>query len=855
MQIQRFNVAPNIPEKIAHLKDLAMNLWFCWNWEAVRLFIRLDHRLWEQCYQNPVELLGSLPQETLDDAARDESFVSELERVYEHFSEYMARHVWFDRSHGDEKGFLTAYFSAEYGIDEGLPIYSGGLGILSGDHLKSASDLGVPLVGVGLLYQKGYFRQRLNLDGWQQEQYPVNDWYNMPVTVERKEDGSPVKVSIDITGTPVTLQVWRVQVGRTPLYLLDTNIPENAPPYRDITDELYGGDRQTRIQQELVLGVGGIRALRALGLKPSVYHVNEGHSAFLTLERIRVLVQEKGLSFEEAREVIKASTVFTTHTPVPAGNEVFNLDMVKRYLEGAPEALGLSWEEFAALGQNGRDTLDKEGRQTAFSMSALALRLSSFSNGVAKLHGKTSRSMWKDLWPDLLEDETPITSVTNGIHNRSWISHDLGDLLERYLGPKFMDNPEDRDIWENVDEIPDGEIWRTHQSRRERLVFFIRKRLREQLKRQGAGSVAVKMAEEVLSPDCLTVGFARRFASYKRANLILKDTERLKSFLCDNDRPMQLIFAGKAHPADTEGKELIKSIVHFGRRPDLRNRVVFIEDYDINVARYLLQGVDVWLNTPVRPMEASGTSGMKAAANCVLNLSVLDGWWDEGYHQSAGWSLGGGQDIEDESERDRVESEALYNILQHEVLPLFYDRDRTGIPREWVRMMKSCLKKLAWTFSSNRMVREYTERAYLGAHKAAGTLAANDFAKTRELAAWREHIAEHWPHLRLSSEKVSQIDNVKVHDHIPIKVKAGLGELAVSDVQLQVVYGLIDRHGQIAEPKVLAMQPGVKEDGQVEYSAEIVCTQSGRYGFAVRAVPKPDGYSLFHAPHLVTWAL
>lgn len=853
MKIRKFNVVPNIPAKIAHLTDLAMNLWFCWNWEAVRLFIRLDHRLWETCYQNPVEMLGKIEQEKFEEAAEDESFVAELEHVYERFSEYMKRQTWYDRSHGDEKGFLTAYFSAEYGIDEGLPIYSGGLGILSGDHLKSSSDLGVPLVGIGLLYQKGYFRQRLNLDGWQQEQYPVNDWYNMPVTVERNEDGTPVKFTMDMQGTPIQLQVWRVQVGRTPLYLLDTNIPENDAPYRDITDQLYGGNRETRMQQELVLGIGGFKALQALGIEPTVYHINEGHSAFLTLERIRSLVQDEGLSFDEAREVVKASTVFTTHTPVPAGNEIFDLNMVRKYLEGLAGEMGISWEEFAALGVNGHDTSDKEGRQTAFAMPALALRLSSFSNGVSKLHGAVSREMWNSLWPDLLEDEVPITSVTNGIHNRSWISHDLGEVLDRYLGPKFTDNPDDKDIWDNVDEIPDGEIWRTRAVRRERLVRFIRKRLSERLARQGAGSAAMKMAEEVLSPDVLTIGFARRFATYKRANLILKDPERLKRILMDPDKPVQIIFAGKAHPADSQGKELIKSLVHFAHRSDLRNRVVFVEDYDINVARYLLQGVDVWLNTPVRPMEASGTSGMKAASNCALNLSVLDGWWAEGYEPNVGWSLGGGEHFDDETERDRVESEALYNILEHEVVPLFYDRDRTGIPRDWVAMMKSCLKNLAWAFSSTRMVREYGERAYVPSHRATVALTAKNFAGARETAARRTRVAQHWAKLKFSTEGTPPPKTVRVDDHIAIEVEADLGGLEKDDVEFQVVYGQTDRHGEITKPSSLPMQPRDEKDGRVTYSAEIICAESGRYGFAVRAVPKPNPHFQLFDPSLLTW--
>ncbi|MHC4711685.1 MAG: alpha-glucan family phosphorylase [Planctomycetota bacterium] len=850
MKIRKFHVAPRIPERIAHLKDLAMNLWFCWNWEAVRLFIRLDHRLWEECYQNPVEMLGKLPQSTFEEAAADDSFVAELERVYEHFREYMKRQAWFQRTHGDVKGSLTAYFSAEYGIDEGLPIYSGGLGILSGDHLKSSSDLGFPLVGMGLLYQKGYFRQRLNLDGWQQEDYPINDWYNMPVTVECNAEGSPLEVSVEIAGTNVRIQIWRVQVGRTPLYLLDTNMSFNQVPYRDITDQLYAADREMRLMQEIVLGIAGVRALEALGLKPTVYHANEGHSAFMALERIRRLVQEEGLSFTEAREVVRASTVFTTHTPVPAGNEVFDLALVEKHLKPMSKQMGISWEQFAAMGDNGED---KEGKQTTFSMPALALRLSAFANGVSELHGRVSRGMWHGLWPDLLEDEVPIASVTNGVHNRSWISHDLGEMLDRYLGPKFMDNPEDRHIWENVEEIPDGEVWRVHEARRERLVFFVRKRLRQQLRRQGAGSIAVKMAEEVLRGDVLTVGFARRFATYKRANLLLRDADRLKRILTNTERPVQLLFAGKAHPADNEGKELIKSIVHFTRKGDLRNRVVFIEDYDINVARYLVQGVDVWLNTPVRPLEASGTSGMKAATNCVLNLSVLDGWWAEGCYPRVGWSIGSGEEYADAAERDRIESEALYTILEREVVPTFYERDRTGIPREWVRMMKACLKSLAWAFSSNRMVREYAERAYLPAHKSGVSLVSDSFAGARELASWRARVAEGWPNVRFSIESAMPKETVTVGDKIPVSVLASLGDLSPDDVQVEVVYGVTDTRGNIQAPHSIQMQQTGHDDGWHNFAAEIVCDRSGRYGFAVRVVTRNDGVSPIFASDLVRW--
>jgi len=848
MRVRQFDVQPNIPERLAHLQNLAMNLWFCWNWEAVRLFIRLDAKLWESCYQNPVLMLGRLPQEVFEEAAQDESFIANLEKVYAEFFSYLTRRGWFERAHPDKADFQAAYFSCEYGIDEGLPIYSGGLGILSGDHLKSASDLGLPLVGVGLLYQKGYFQQQLNLDGWQQENYPGNDWYNMPVALEHKPDGSQVSVTVPIAGESVVARVWRVQVGRTPLYLLDTNIPENSPRQREITGQLYGGDRDMRIRQEVLLGIGGVKALAALGLKPTVYHINEGHSAFMCVERVRELVKDRGLTWAEAREFVWATTVFTTHTPVPAGNEVFDLALVKKYLAPAVAEIGITWDEFAALGGESRP-----GTAASFSMPALALRLSAFTNGVSKLHGRVSRKMWHDLWPDLLEDEVPIKSVTNGVHTRSWISHDMVDLLDRYLGPRFMENPEDQRTWDNVDDIPDTELWRVHELRRERMVFFVRKRLRAQLMRQGAGSAAVELSDEVLDPAVLTLGFARRFAAYKRGGLLLTDPERFVKILTDPERPVQIVFAGKAHPQDNEGKELIKAIIHFARQTGVRNRVVFIEDYDINVARYLVQGCDVWVNTPVRPQEASGTSGMKASANGLLNLSVLDGWWGEGFTAEAGWMLGERTDYADPAERDRVDSEALYNILEREVAPIFYERDRTGVPRRWIKMMKTSLKRLGGVFNTHRMVREYTERAYLPAHAAFGQLSADSMAKAREIAKWRAKVRAGWAGVSLEAMPVRQDAEVRVGDKVNVRVRARLGALAPEDVLVQAIYGSVDHQGNIVNPSSVPMRVAEGADGAVTFEGDISCTQSGQFGFAVRAVPFHKDLIHPFTPPLVTW--
>ena len=602
-----------------------MNLWFSWNWEAVQLFIRMNPDLWEKSYQNPVLMLGSLSQEELEEAARDESFVANVNRVHRNLVDYLKAPGWFREVHGEEKEFQVAYFSCEFGIDEGLPIYSGGLGVLSGDTLKSASDLGLPLVGVGLLYQTGYFRQVLSLDGWQQELYPDNDWYNMPVTIERDGQGKSLRIEVDMAGEKVRARIWRVQIGRVPLYLLDTNVKENAPRGREITGTLYGGDREMRIRQEILLGIGGVRALRALRIAPTVYHMNEGHSAFLALERIRAHMEEHGISYAEAREQVFASNVFTTHTPVPAGNEQFSTELVRQYLHKMAEKVGLPWQEFLALGQQ------VSSKSPDFGLTVFALRSAAHANGVSRLHAETSRRMWKDLWPDLPESEVPIHSITNGIHTRSWLSHEMGDLFARYLGPRFQEKPADYSVWDRVHTIPSAELWRTHENRRERLVFFVRKRLKAQLIRQGAGPSSVRAAEEVLNPEVLTIGFSRRFATYKRAGLLFRQPDRLIRLLDNPERPVQVVFAGKAHPQDLPAKEIIKSVIHFASDSRIRHRLVFLENYDINVARYLVQGVDVWLNTPRRPQEASGTSGMKAAANGGINVSILDGWWCEGY--------------------------------------------------------------------------------------------------------------------------------------------------------------------------------------------------------------------------------
>src|SRR5215207_3408500 len=682
--IPTFQVFPDVPEQLQPLIELSGNLWWVWNYDAVELFKRLDRDLWETVYHNPVKLLGTISQQKLATAAKDDGYLVHLNRVYAAFKAHLTQPGWYQQTHGDKSKLLIAYFSAEFGLHESLPIYSGGLGVLAGDHLKSASELGLPLAAVGLLYRNGYFQQYLSSEGWQQEAYPELDFYNLPIEPMKYTDGSPVHVRVELPENAVFCKVWRANVGRIPLYLLDTNLPENSPADREITSRLYGSGTELRIKQEIILGIGGVRALEAVNIQPTVFHMNEGHAAFLALERTRVLLeQHPQLTFDEARQLVMATNVFTTHTPVPAGIDMFPPELILKYFRDFIPQLKLDDEGFLALGRE-----DVTNKNQGFSMAVLAIRLADGANAVSWLHGDVSRKMWHNIWPNVPPDEVPIGHVTNGIHTRSWLAPDIMFVLERYLSNKWQTDPTDQSVWEGVSQIPDEELWRAHERCRERLVAWTRTTLKTQLGRRGAGYDEVASAEEVLDPEALTIGFARRFASYKRGALLLRDQHRLKALLENTKTPIQFIFAGKAHPADNEGKELIKTIFNFARQnPQIRRRMVFLENYDINIARYLVQGVDVWLNTPRRGMEASGTSGMKAAINAVPNCSILDGWWDEAYQidPNSGWAIGRGETYTDGGLQDHVESQALYDILEKQIIPLFYKRGVDNMPREWIQ--------------------------------------------------------------------------------------------------------------------------------------------------------------------------
>jgi starch phosphorylase len=829
-----FTVRPSLPTELEPLRKLAGNLMWSWDHELIALFSRMDSDLWEDTLHNPVMMLGRMTQERLVELAADDSFVSQLRRAEQRLSDYMNRTAWYTRQyHKSCNDPLVAYFSMEFGLTESLQIYSGGLGILAGDHLKSASDLGIPLIGVGLLYQKGYFHQYLNADGWQQENYPINDFYNLPLTLQRDQEGNPILVTVTYPGRNVYAQIWRVDVGRVQLYLLDTNIGVNSLEDQDIDDYLYGGDVELRLKQEILLGIGGMRALDTMGIHPTVYHMNEGHSAFLALERTRMLIKEHNLTFDQARELTKAGALFTTHTNVPAGIDRFPADLIGRYFGHYYGELGLGHDQFLALGrQNPNDPYEP------FNMAILAFNMAAYANGVSKLHGVVARKMWQGVWPNVPPDEIPIGSITNGVHQASFISRDMASLFDRYLGPRWRETPGDARLWSRVDRIPSAELWNTHERRRERLVSFVRQRLHQQLTRRGASNAQLLAAEEVLNPEALTIGFARRFATYKRSTLLIHDPDRLIRILSSRDRPVQIIFAGKAHPNDNPGKELIRQLVHTARREELRPRLVFLEDYDMNIARYLVQGVDVWLNTPIRPREASGTSGIKASANGVLNLSILDGWWDEAYSPAIGWAIGRGEVYEDRNYQDHVEASALYDLLEKEVIPLFYDRGSDKLPRRWIDKMKESMKVICPMFNTHRMLREYTEKYYIPCCERFETLSREGMEPAKALAAWKQQIRQHWPQVRVQRIQSDIPAETQVGAANTVTAEIYLGRLTPEDVTIELYYGTVDTSGEIQDPHVAEMEPQGGADDVYTFVRQLTCTSSGMHGFTIRAVPK-----------------
>ncbi|KJS13887.1 MAG: alpha-glucan phosphorylase [Peptococcaceae bacterium BRH_c8a] len=838
------SVNPLLPERIHRLRELSRNLWFSWNKQARELFKDMDPRLWEQVGHNPVKLLLQVRREDLDRAASDKAYLSKYDVVMNEFDDYMSGEKWLQRLHPQYKNRVIAYFSAEFGLHESCPVYSGGLGVLAGDHAKSASDLGLPLVGVGLMYRHGYFNQRINRDGWQEAVYPDLNFNEMPVLPVVGESGLETTVAVEYPDRTVFARVWEVKVGLTRIFLLDSDLPLNLKEDRKITGQLYGGGCENRIAQEIMLGVGGVRALKAMGIIPLVWHINEGHAAFLTLERLREMVSA-GIPASTARDAVRSNTVFTTHTPVPAGHDVFDRPLAESYLRELCRDTGMECEAFIEQGW--------DAQQGEFNMTLLAMRMTGYCNGVSKLHGEVSRHMFHRFYPGLPVEEVPITSVTNGVHADSWIAETWKNVFDRYLGQGWKEPGNAGDIGLKLNEIPDREIWDAHNRLKDSMVRFVREKMREQKHRHRENPEAMAEVDNVLIPGALTIGFARRFATYKRATLIFKEPDRLASILNNPDRPVQIIFAGKAHPADRAGMELIRNILDYTHQEHFRGKVVFLEDYDISVARNLVHGVDIWLNTPVWPMEASGTSGMKAAMNGVLHCSVLDGWWPEGYNGKNGFSIGRPSDMQfNQPDQDRDDTINLYRVLEELVIPLYYDR-QDNVSAQWVAMMRESIRTAIEHFSSARMVSEYTERLYIPAIDRGIAFMESGLEVAEQTGRFKKFMQENWHHVRVDHVATNGKWNMEVGEELELESVVKLGPITPESVTVEITFG-DDRGGYLDHLKTRPMDlQGQVGEGAYRFVGRLPLGQ-GTFGYTVRVKPDyRDRVAMFDTP-LVRWA-
>jgi len=848
-----YYVIPSLPENLEKLRELAYNLYWSWNPEARELFRRLDGELWEITNHNPVMMLGEIHQERLIEVSNDEGFIAHLERVHFQLTQYMNEKTWYQKNHTYPSSLNIIYFSAEFGLTECLQTYSGGLGILAADHLKACSDLGIPLIGMGLLYKEGYFQQYLNAEGWQHERYEINDFDNLPMMLVRRDDGQPLILSVIMADREIFYQVWKIQVGRVPLFLLDTNIEQNAIVDRRITETLYGGNIETRIKQEILLGIGGIRALNAMHINPMVCHMNEGHSAFLSLERIRNSIQQENLSFREAKEVDYHTNIFTTHTPVPAGIDVFPNELVEKHLGYYyRNELKISDSEFYALG-----TIYPGQQSGVFNMAHLAMNTAVYVNGVSKLHSEVSRKMWASGYKDIPFNEIPIGYITNGIHLRSHVSQEMEELLYKYLGEKWRENPASEELWKKIDKIPDEELLRTHERRRERLIAFARSRLVKQIREKGGSHLELQSAAEILDPSALTIGFARRFATYKRATLIFRDIDRLAEIVNNRNCPVQFIIAGKAHPRDEEGKHFIQDIYKVTMDERFKRRIVFIENYDINVANYLVQGCDVWLNNPRRPLEASGTSGMKIIANGGLNFSILDGWWNEAFTPEIGWKIGNGEEYSDSEYQDEVEARQLYHTLENEIVPLFYLKGTDKLPREWIKKVKTSMKALGPVYNTHRMVLGYFNNYYKPAFETSQLTINKKWDKAKELAGWKEKILSQWHLINVLKVQADYGNKpIYVGEEINIRAEVNLGGLLPEDVEVQIYYGPAEKQDKSYLNRTVTMKAGLKPtmEGYYTYYGKILSQSSGKQGYTIRILPNHPLLVQRFETGLIYWA-
>lgn len=851
-------VLPKLPKALSGLEDLAYNIWWAWNPYARHLFRTIDEETWIASEGNPVRFMSNIHQDTLEKAAKSKSVLKLYNEVMDQLNEYMAnKDSWYKKNHKKrtDKKELFAYFSAEFGLHECLPIYSGGLGVLAGDHLKSASDIGIPFVAVGLLYRQGYFIQRINSDGQQVAEFPQYSWSNLPVRPALDNKGNEVTVTVELPGRTLYAKVWKVQVGRISLYLMDTDIQENSPQDRGLTARLYGGGEEMRIQQEILLGIGGVRALRALGQEPTVFHMNEGHSVFLALERLREYIHEHSLSFDQALEVVRATTLFTTHTPVPAGNDAFPPNMMETYFRSYWESLGISRARFMSMGL---DTAQEGGR---FSLTILALNLAAMTNGVSELHGIVSRSMWQHVWADVPFNENPIDHITNGIHTRTWLSLDMQLLFDKYFDKDWREKITEPETWKKIYDVPDEELWEAICKLKSDMIHFISTTLQKQHERFGESPETVAKYSAVFNKEALTIGFARRFATYKRAVLIFKNKERLAKILNNPERPIQIAFSGKAHPADKPGQEFIRQIKQISEEEQFRGKIVILENYDMNVGRRLTHGVDMWLNNPRRPLEASGTSGMKVPLNGGLNFSILDGWWAEAYRDNpqSGFSIGDPtKQYENHDLQDDADVESIYYMLENIIAPLYFDRDKKGIPREWLKRVRESMITVAPQYSTNRMVQDYTNKFYINGDDRHTLLAGDRFERAKRNSEWKQKMKGAWPNIRIharTADNGHKPSTIRVSDKVDIIAEVSLGPIKPDDVQVEIYVAQLNTSAEEINSGVISMRPeGQNESGEYVYRGSLLESDSGEYGYTVRVVPTHPDLVHPHELGLISWA-
>ena len=847
----RITVNPQLPKRIEKLSEISNNLWWSWNTQFLRLFQKIDRDLWETCEKNPVKFLKTVSQDKLEEASKNSEFLKQYDKIAKEFEDYMnSKNTWFNNKYPENKNDLIAYFSAEYGLDQTIPIYSGGLGILSGDHLKSASDLGIPLVAVGLLYKNGYFHQKINGYGDQETEYHNIELSNLPINPVKDENGEDLLIYVKFPKRRLYLKVWQINVGRIKLYLLDSDIEKNNPEDRDVTLRLYGGDQEMRIRQEIVLGMGGTNLLtRVLGLKPTVFHMNEGHSAFLILELIKNIIKEKQVSFEVAKDIASSKTVFTTHTPVPAGNDIFPIDLVEKYFKDFWPRINLSREEFLKLGMKPCQELEP-----GFNMGILALKVAGKKNGVSKLHGAVSRELFGDVWPEIAANESPITYVTNGIHTCSWLSPKLKELYNKYLIPYWQDNIHDDKVWEKINDIPDEELWEAHKQRKMKLLNLVKESTTERLRRSGYSYEEINEITSKINPEALTIGFARRFATNKRATLIFKDLERITQILNYSDKPVQLIFAGKAHPADKEGQDLIKRIHEISMMPQFKGKIFLLENYNIAMSRYLVSGVDVWLNNPRRPMEASGTSGQKASVNGVINFSVLDGWWAEGYNQENGWTIGTNAEYNSYEEQDIADSQSMYHTLEEKIIPTYYDKDENGLSKKWMKIMKNSIISTGGKYSTARMLVDYTNQLYIPLCNLTKKYYEN-VDNVAEYNLWKRNLYINWKDIKITQKNNLNNITMDAGNNIEVGCEVKLPNIDVNNIEVECYYGKILDNGIVENVSIIPMK--LEDENEAEkiyrYTAKIELKTGGNYGYTFRVMPKHEMLLDAENLNLVKW--